>query len=82
MSSMTPSSIVCSGGGDEDILGGRPTLNERNTDRSCSAASRGCGEATIAETTAMPSRAWFVRETEPCKVRRRFVDFMPPCHTR
>ena len=82
MSSMAPSSIVCSGEEEDDILSGRLILNERNIDRSCSAASRGCGEAIIAETTAIPSRAWFVRETEPCRVRRRFVDFMPPCHAR
>jgi hypothetical protein len=45
------------------------------------AAAWGSGEATISETTATPSSAWPVGDAQPCSVRSKFVDFMPPAQS-
>jgi hypothetical protein len=46
------------------------------------AAVRGSGEAMMADTTAMPCRVWPVGDAQPCSVRSRFVELIPPTETR
>ena len=35
----------------------------------------------MSETTATPSRAWPVGDTQLCSVRSKFVDFIPPAQS-
>ena len=53
----------------------------RNVSTRRRAAASGSGEATMSETTATPSRAWPVGDTQLCSVRSKFVDFIPPAQS-
>ena len=53
----------------------------RNVSMRQRAAASGSGEATMSETTATPSSAWPVGDVQPCSVRSKFVDFIPPAQS-
>ena len=63
--------------GMEKIVG-EADLNARITDASLPAATFGSGDATMSLTTASPSSAWPVTETDPCRQCKALVEFTPP----
>jgi hypothetical protein len=53
-------------------------VNACKIDFSFAAATRGTEDATMSDTTAIPSRTWLVEDTEPYSVRKALVDLIPP----